>query len=512
MSAYAKDVVVALGGARKAVQLYPPSHPAYMEAMDLLISTVGNATTGGTFELNWHQGRLYDGSVVIPEDLHGIDSVAEAFEQRGIESLTFNPEFARADALGLTDVLTMKPGPSLDVDSELASRNVRGVTVAYLAKGTDGDGATASGGSHTRRQDRALHARLISTVRTLSDELTAGGGADLSQTTPVLESLLDRMMEDQAAVLGLATIRSNDERVLFHSMSVTIYTAALGQRIGLPEDGLLRLATATLLHDIGKSAFDMTDPIQAEASVKLHPRVGAEILERLVLEDAGPMLVAFEHHMAPDGSGFPERPDGYVAHPYSRMVAVANRYDNLTHPPDDTEPLTPDRAIVQVLREAGTTLDPFFARAFAGALGVFPIGCVVRLSDQTVGVVARSGDDPLAPVVRLTYDERGFEFPDPPEIDLAQEIGAGPARSAPTCDRGLGMRRRTIRPARAAHPWAGNESSLPSSAGHVLRTTSRSPARPPRRDDPTERRGPRHREPSPRCDGRTRGCPTPEAI
>ena len=420
MSEYSKDVVVALGGARKAVQLYPPTHPAYMEAMDQLISAVGSATAGGTFELNWHQGRLYDGSIVIPEDLHGIDSVAEAFEQRGIESLTFNSEFAVADALGLTDVLTMKPGPDLDVDAELASRNVRGVTVAYLAKGTAGDAGSEGGRSHTRKQDRALHARLISTVRTLSDQLMAGGGADLSQTTPVVESLLDRMMQDPAAVVGLATIRSKDERVLFHSLSVTIYTAALGQRIGLPEDGLLRLAIASLLHDIGKSAFDMADPIQAEASVKLHPRVGAEILERLVLEDAGLMLVAFEHHIAPDGSGFPECAADYIAHPYSRMVAVANRYENLTHPPEEVEPLTPDRAIVHVLREAGTTLDPFFARAFAGALGVFPIGCVVRLSDHTVGVVARCGDDPLAPVVRLTYDERGFEFPEPPEIDLAQ--------------------------------------------------------------------------------------------
>jgi HD-GYP domain-containing protein (c-di-GMP phosphodiesterase class II) len=130
--------------------------------------------------------------------------------------------------------------------------------------------------------------------------------------------------------------------------------------------------------------------------------------------------VAFEHHMAPDGSGFPERPAGYIAHPYSRMVAVANRYENLTNPANHAEPYTPDRAIVQVLREAGKALDPFFARAFAGALGVFPIGCVVRLSDHTVGVVARSGDDPLAPVVKLTHDERGFEFAEPPEIDLAQ--------------------------------------------------------------------------------------------
>jgi len=81
--------------------------------------------------------------------------------------------------------------------------------------------------------------------------------------------------------------------------------------------------------------------------------------------------------------------------------------------------MTPDRAIVEVLREAGKTLDPFFARAFAGALGVFPIGSVVRLSDQTVGVVIRSGDDLLAPVVRLLFDARGFELSERQEVDLA---------------------------------------------------------------------------------------------
>ena len=169
----------------------------------------------------------------------------------------------------------------------------------------------------------------------------------------------------------------------------------------------------------GKSAFSAEDPIQAEAGRTLHPRVGAEILQRLALDDPSPMLVAYEHHMTPNGGGFPEHPADYVAHPYSRMVAVANRFENLTHPADDTEPMTPDRAIVEVLREAGKTLDPFFARAFAGALGVFPIGSVVRLSDQTVGVVIRSGDDLLAPVVRLLFDARGFELSERQEVDLA---------------------------------------------------------------------------------------------
>jgi hypothetical protein len=72
-----------------------------------------------------------------------------------------------------------------------------------------------------------------------------------------------------------------------------------------------------------------------------------------------------------------------------------------------------------VLREGGTILDPFFVRLFASALGAFPVGCLVRLSDHSVGVVSRSGEDPLAPVVRLSYDPNGVELTEPEEIDLA---------------------------------------------------------------------------------------------
>lgn len=122
--------------------------------------------------------------------------------------------------------------------------------------------------------------------------------------------------------------------------------------------------------------------------------------------------------MGSDGSGWPERPAGYVTHPYSRMVAIANRYEDLTKSGDSGSPLTPDRAVMQLLREAGSALDPFFTRLFVHSLGVFPIGCVVRLSDQSVGVVSATTGDLLSPRVRVLYDGRGAEIEDPVDVDL----------------------------------------------------------------------------------------------
>jgi len=414
-------VVVALGACRRAVQLYPPSHPAFREALDSLETSVREITADEPFFLNVHQGRLYGGSVVIPEDSPGAASVTEALEERSIESLTFLPSFTRADALGLVEVLTLRPGPDLDVSVELATRGVIGVTVAFLAEESEVETKDEPEDRDRRRgQDRALYNQLLSSLRSISQQLKSGGGADLSETSEMVTAVLGRLMEDQWAMLALATIRGGGERTLFHSLDVMIYTLALGGRLGLPEESLPSLGTAALLHDIGKSAFDQDDPSQAERVRALHPQMGAEILQRLQLDDPAPMLAAYEHHMNVDGSGFPQRPAEYIAHPFSRMISVANRYESLTNATATRAALTPDRAVLQVLRDSGSMLDPFFARLFASAMGVFPIGCLVRLSDQSVGVVERPGTDPLAPQIRLTFDPSGTELEHPEHLDLSQ--------------------------------------------------------------------------------------------
>jgi len=370
----------------------------------------------GAFVLNLYQGRLYHDSTALPADTNGAGSVSEAFESRNIESLTFVPGFSRDDASGLTEVLSLRPSPELVVADELAKRGVTGVSASVLAE----DDAEREERDRQREADRAMYQRLIAALRTLRERFARGGSGDLAGTTGLVAGVIERLASDPAAVLGLATIRSVGEHNLYHSLNVMIYAVTLGQRLGMPDDELASLGLSALLHDVGKAAFDETDVMQTEPMRLLHPKVGAEILQRVALEDPAPLLVAYEHHMGTDGSGWPEREADRTPHPYSRMVAVANRYENLTNPADGSEALTPDKAVVQVLREAKSTLDAFFARLFAGALGVFPVGSLVRLSDQSVGVVARPGEDPMAPHVWVAYDAKGVEVPDPVEVDIAE--------------------------------------------------------------------------------------------
>ncbi len=410
-------LITALAASRRAVQLYPPSHPEFQKAVEDLERSILGTAQGGQFMLNVHQGHLYQGSSVIPDDVNGVDAVAKMLEARSIESLTFHPSFDVKDALALTEVLSLKPTASLDIEAELVARGVDAVSVSFLAAP---DSVEREERDRVREADRALYKRILAALKQLSEQVSSGSGADVSVASGLVGGILERMMADPSAIMGLATMRGAGERTLFHSLNVMIYTMVLGNRLGLPEEGLSALGTAALLHDVGKSAFDAGDMMQVEVMHTMHPKVGADILQRVALEDPAPMLVAYEHHMHVDGGGFPERAADYIAHPYSRMVAVADRYENLTNVAPGRDALTPDRAIVQLLRETGSVLDPFFARLFASAMGVFPVGSMVRLSDQSVAVVVKQAEDPLAPVARIAYDSRGAEPEEPSDIDLAE--------------------------------------------------------------------------------------------
>ncbi len=411
----ALDVTIALASARKAGQLYPPTHPEHVKAIETLVTAVTDATAAGAMTLNVHQGRLYHQSTVLPEDTPSVHAIEEAFEVRRIESMTLHPEFGDSDAEGLVEVLSLRPSPSFDVDGELASRGVTAVSIALLAD----DDEEREERDRLHEQDRALYHRLLGVLRALSNQVAQGGEPNLAQAEGMVGNIMGRLLEDQSAVVGLATLRGHSEADLFHSINVMIYALTLGATLGLPEEGLSSLGLCALMHDVGKAAFDHSDPSQIDVMRILHPRIGADILSHLPAEDPAPMLVAYEHHMQMDGGGYPERASDYVSHPFSRMVAIANRYANLTNPVSDVEALTPDKAVIHILREAGSILDPLFARLFAKAMGVFPVGCMVRLSDMSVGVVSRGGEDALTPVVRLVYDSGGLEIPEPTDLDLA---------------------------------------------------------------------------------------------
>ncbi|MBV9339478.1 MAG: diguanylate cyclase, partial [Acidobacteria bacterium] len=163
--------------------------------------------------------------------------------------------------------------------------------------------------------------------------------------------------------LALA-IDAKDQTTHKHLERVRTYAAEIAKELKLPEDELEALRAAALLHDVGKLAvpehiINKPGPLTPEEfeKMKIHPVIGAEILERVAFPyPVAPIVRA--HHERWDGSGYPEGLAGEAIPVGARVLAVVDCLDALASDRHYREALPLDEAMAEVVKMSGTAFDP----------------------------------------------------------------------------------------------------------------------------------------------------------
>ncbi len=168
--------------------------------------------------------------------------------------------------------------------------------------------------------------------------------------------------------LALA-IDAKDHTTHDHLQRVQLYALEIGKDLGLTEMEMDALRAAAVLHDIGKLAVPehiISKPgklTRAEfEKMKIHPVVGAEILERV--EFPYPVVpIVRSHHEKWDGSGYPHGLKGSEIPIGARILAAVDCLDALASDRQYRRALPLDEAMAKVVSEAGTAFDPAVVRA-----------------------------------------------------------------------------------------------------------------------------------------------------
>ena len=168
----------------------------------------------------------------------------------------------------------------------------------------------------------------------------------------------------------------------------------LGRQAGCPRSALAS-GIAALLHEIGSldQLVDLRNSARTrieEAIYQSHCRVGYEAAQRSGRLSPAVLDAILHHHERIDGSGYPDRLVDKEIQVAARVVAIANRFDNLANPIDPRRALSPSEALATMWSKEKAAFDTVLLQLFVRAMGVYPPGSIVQLSDGRVGAVVAS--------------------------------------------------------------------------------------------------------------------------
>lgn len=239
------------------------------------------------------------------------------------------------------------------------------------------------------------------------------GKCDLPVNEVKVQKTVVRVVEDILSngdvMCNMMDIKNYDDYIYYHSVNVGTLSVMIGARYGLPKEQLYDLATAALLHDIGKKFIDLDIingpwPLEGKERElwKQHSSLGAEFLRTSFSFPAMVNTGVLEHHEWYNGEGYPMGRAGCEIPLFARIIKLADSYDAMVTKRPMREAMTPAEAVEYMMAMAGQEFDPQLVNTFIRKMAVYPAGCEVELSNGFHAIVAKNYEDfILRPLVKV---------------------------------------------------------------------------------------------------------------
>jgi len=418
-----RQLILSAYGALRAVKLYPVENVAVQKALaEVTAQSRDLSKSEGELELRISGEFLFVNHVRLRLELDNFASFSHLlslFRACGIGTLSIAPNVSEKDWLIFFSLIQ---GPASDnpeerleqLQTKLADAGVASLAMAPPTEQGDGQ-------EKAKERAKRTYDQSVAATKELMGSLRMGASANLKKIKRLVQSIVDQILTEETSLIGMTTLRDYDEYTFTHSVNVCIFSVALGRRLGLSKVQLYDLGMAALFHDIGKSRvpteiINKTDQLNEEEwrIVAKHPWFGVLALFGVRGAQELPyraMIVAYEHHMKADLSGYPRPLRNRQMGVFSKIVAVADGFDaatsRLSYQP---VPYTPADVMKELRDNPRRGMDPVVVKAFINLTGVYPVGTFVVLDTFELGVVHATNplEDMISrPIVRIVSDAQG---------------------------------------------------------------------------------------------------------
>lgn len=439
-----RRLLAAIYATLRALKFYPLENVTVQHALDELHEQMtGILRREGDAEIRVVGDFFFLNEVRLRLDLTNYATFgffARALADHGVGAVSVVQGVGREEWAPFLSLLLRPPGEDpYEVFVEwLKATPVRSITVRPVSEAPDPEVAEEAALEAARR----TYAQSVRAAQGALTDLRLGRAVNIRKVKRAVQGIVDQVLSNEPSILAMTTLRDFDEYTFTHSVNVCIFSVVIGQRLGLDKHQLYELGLGALFHDVGKMRVPAdiinkpTGLSEEEWNIlKEHPTEGLLILFHIQGFAEVPyrqMLMAYEHHIKMDGTGYPTSRRARRPGLFSRIVGVADGFDAGTSIRSyQYRPWPPDHVLREMRDNPRRGFDPLLVKTLINATGVYPVGTLCILDSYELCVVAQANPDPTRlhqPRVKIIADSMGVPLPEPLTVELSE---VDPATGSP---------------------------------------------------------------------------------
>ena len=405
----AEDLVRRLAAALRGAELYSANHPLVQRGLDALAGTLLDALQAApSLVIGFIGDEVVVNAVRLPRGTAALVGFARDLREREIEKITLSRGLTRDEIRALLAVLGDRSSP-VPLADQLAARGVRHASLGKIVIDDTGDDQTGIAAA------RRVYGTAVGTAETLWNAAKAGDQPDPGAARKIIDSLARLVSQDRTSLVALTALKKYDNYTFTHMVNVAALAMAQARSLNVEGPLLREFGFAALMHDIGKvntplEVLNKPDKLSKEEFdvMKRHVVDGAHILRRTPEMPALAPVVAFEHHLKQDLSGYPEGIGSRKLNLCTMIVSIADVFDALRSNRVYRQGLATARIKAIMSEQGNPAFNQALLKRFVNLMGLFPVGNLVRLNtDELAVVTAEQMNDPFRPQVKIITNAKG---------------------------------------------------------------------------------------------------------
>src|SRR3954464_3702933 len=411
----------------RAAQLYAPDHPLVgrnVEGLLAVLKVLHAAQPSVAIGIVGTQLIVAD--TPMSKASLGMAELVKRLKDHLIERVSFERGVTQQEIAPFILALAALGGKAEVPESAWQFPHIRVGRITAEDRRTDGIGSDMAA-------IRKLYSNAVSVAQVAWESAETEGAPDLPNALQAIEGLADAVTQNRTALVALTAMRNYDNYTFTHMVNVSILTMGQARALGIEGRLLREFGLSALMHDIGKvrtpkEILNKPDKLtDTEFEImRRHTVEGAEILRRTPEMPILAPVVAFEHHLRNDGTGYPFGAKRTALNLGTMLCGIADVYDAMRSQRAYQQAFPTDRILAVLKRNDGTQFDQHLVRRFVQLLGIYPPGNLVRLTSGEIAVVTQvHAPDPHRPRVRIVINKQGIRLDLPYDRNLWEPAPGG---------------------------------------------------------------------------------------